>query len=304
MKSSYKFYHYTESDLALIPERPARSHKGTFGRLLVIGGCAGMCGAPFFAALAAYRSGVGLVEIFSVEENRLALHMLIPEAIITPYSSDAPYEASLRSAILRADAIAIGMGLGRAPAAVGLLSIVLRASCVPLVVDADALNLIAQDGELFRLMCERRNNAVETIVTPHFGEMSRLCSVSVSDIENNTALVAKDFSNRTGAICLLKDHNTVVCEPSCDDVFVNTSGCSGLATAGSGDVLAGVIGAMCAYGVPSAEAARLGAYVHGLAGEAAAKRLSEYSVTARDIIEALPDIFLRVESIKAQKDTV
>lgn len=297
-------YSYGEKELLNIPERPGRSHKGTFGRLLVIGGCRGMSGAPYFSAYAAYRSGVGLVEIYSDEANRAVLQALIPEAIVTCYSPASLNIGALHEAIKRCDAISVGMGLGRSEAARTILATVLQEARVPTVIDADALNLIAQDGELFRLMCERRDGTAGVIVTPHFGEMSRLCEASVSDIAKDTVHIAKDFADKTGVVCLLKDRNTVICEPGCDDIFINTSGCSGLATAGSGDVLAGVIGAMCAYGVPPAEAARLGAYVHGLAGEVASERLSEYSVTARDIIDALPAVFRRIEALRARKDTL
>ncbi|MBR2370689.1 MAG: NAD(P)H-hydrate dehydratase [Clostridia bacterium] len=301
MLKEFRKYSYGEKELLNIPERPERSHKGTFGRLLVIGGSYGMSGAAYFSAHAAYRSGVGLVEIYSDEENRGILQTLIPEAIITGYSTETYDSGDLRVAIRRCDAISIGMGLGCSNTARTVLATVLQESRVPTVIDADALNLIAHDGELFRLMCERRDNAAGVIVTPHFGEMSRLCGVSISDIANDTVHIAKDFADRTGAVCLLKDRNTVVCEPGCDDIFINTSGCSGLATAGSGDVLAGIIGALCAYGVPSAEAARLGAYVHGLAGEVASAKLSEYSVMARDIIDSLTFVFRRAEIFRSEK---
>ncbi len=284
----FSVYSYTLSDLSRLPDRPRRSNKGTFGRVLCVCGSETMSGAAYLCAKAAYRTGAGLVEILTPEANRIILATLLPEAIITTYSSAAPELSVIREAKKRADAIVIGCGLGTSLESKKVLCSVLSETSVPCVVDADALNIIARDDDLFSLLNGK-------IITPHPAEMSRL--LGGADIEyllDNAEKTAFDFANAHGCVCVLKTHETIVSDGS-ERVFRNNCGNSGMATGGSGDVLAGIIGGILAQmkNDPSADltlAATLGVYIHALAGDCAAKRLGERSMMAGDIIDSLPEI--------------
>ncbi len=288
------FYSYRPTDLAKMPHRPSDSHKGTFGRVLVVGGSIGMSGAAFFAGKAAYRMGAGLVEILTHEDNRAILQTSLPEAIVTTYGNAVVADrAKIRAAVARADVIAIGMGIGQSENANELLKIVLSASEVPLVIDADALNLIAKDPSVFDLA------TAPMIVTPHLLEMARLCRMDLPTLKRDMVGIATDFAEKYALICVLKCHETLVVSDGTEDkkglsdknkVYVNHSGNSGMATGGSGDILSGMIASLIAQKMPPLDAATLGVYVHGLAGDAAAEALGEHSVMASDIIAAIPEV--------------
>lgn len=284
-------FSYTEKDLNRMPRRPAESHKGTFGRVLCVCGSAGMCGAAYFAAKACYRVGAGLVRILTSEENRSVLQTLIPEAIVSVYDPAAP--DALRAAVEWADVIVAGCGLGISPLSRGLLADLLRLrGDKPTVLDADALNLLARNPSLMK-------HTRGAVITPHVGEMCRLTSLSEAEILENPAKIAQAFAEKHGLICVLKSHHSVVSDGA-DLVYRNASGNSGLATGGSGDVLAGMIGGILAQSRNSAlsamDAACLGVYLHGLCGDVAAEALSEYSVMASDILETIPKVLRRIEA--------
>lgn len=273
-------FSYFLGDKLTLPKRPERSNKGDFGRVLCVCGSYGMAGASYLAALGAYRAGTGLVEIFAPEENRIILQTLIPEALITVYDEKSPYESKLLSSLERCDSVVIGCGLGRTSRALDILKIVLRNSTVPTVVDADALNLISEHPALYKYLTGK-------IITPHMKEFSRLSGLSVEYILENTAATAQRFAADNSLICVLKDHRTVVSDGS-EKVYINQAGNSGMATGGSGDVLAGIIGALLAQrhlSLSSFDAAALGVYIHSQAGDRAAKARGEYSMMARDIAE-------------------
>ena len=276
------FFSYRPSDLVNIPERPANSHKGTFGRVLVIGGAPCMSGAAYFSAKAAYRTGAGLVHILTHTDNRVILQTQLPEAILSVYSDDPSKEqTAVLDAIQRADVIVIGVGLGQSKGAETLLRLTLANADVPLVIDADAINLIARDPSLLDLA------SAPIIITPHPMEMSRLCDRTVPEILADRLHYACCVAEQNALICVLKGHETLVVDGNGDDnaIYVNKSGNSGMATGGSGDVLTGIIAALIAQGMDPFDAATLGVYVHGLAGDAAADDLGEYSVMASDIID-------------------
>lgn len=258
--------------------RPEDSHKGSFGRILAICGSCGMAGAAYFSALAAYRTGAGLVEIFTHEDNRCALQTLIPEAIIKAYNSEGFDPYSLTAAIERCDALLIGPGLGMSRVSLEILKTVLRQTRVPTVIDADALNLLAEHKYLLK-------SATGSIVTPHIKEMSRLTGLSVEDIQKDTQKTALDFAKKYSLTCVLKNHNTAVCDKD-GNTYVNAMSNSALATAGSGDVLAGIIVSLQAQkhlSLSGFEAGVLGVYLHSLAGERAAAELGKSAVMATDI---------------------
>lgn len=281
------FISYTERDLEKLPARPARSHKGVFGRVVCLCGSHGMAGACYLAGLAAYRSGAGLVELVTVESNRAILQALLPEAIVTAYDDEMPDLRIITEAVARADALVIGCGLGTSAVSGRVLETALTYAQAPTVLDADALNLIAKRPHLRPLLHG-------TILTPHPTEASRLFGIPVEKILADIPSHASRFAEELGCVCVLKDHNTVVADGA-NPLFWNTSGNSGMATGGSGDVLAGLIGGILAQQKHLAStdaylAATLGVYLHGLCGDRAATRMSEYSVMASDLIAALPEI--------------
>ncbi len=270
------------SDLERLPPRPPRAHKGTFGRVLVIGGSVGMSGAGYFSAKAAYRAGAGLVEIFAPEENRLIYQTQLPEALLTPYDPRALDKNALRDAISRADAIAIGMGLGTSPLTVRLLETVLNHAEVPLVLDADALNVLAEEPQLrlSLLACK-----APVVLTPHLGEASRLLHASIAEISALPCRFAERLAKESGAVTVLKDARTLICDG--ERLVLNPYGNSGMATGGSGDVLSGVIAALLAAKAEPFEAAQLGVLLHALAGDAAVSKISNRALMASDMLDAL-----------------
>ena len=283
-------FSYTPEDLRRMPARPERSHKGSFGRVFVLGGSPGMAGAAIFAGTAAYRSGCGLVELFTAEENRIILQLGLPEAVLTlPQPGQTPEEALAEAlSAHRPSALVIGPGLGQTEQALRLLTAALRAAEAPLVLDADGLNLLAAHPELWALVPK------DSILTPHPAELSRLTGLPVSRILEDVPGVAEAFAREHHVICAAKDHRTAVSDGT--DTMINQSGCSALATGGSGDVLSGIIAGLLAQKMPPFEAAALGVYLHGLAGDAAAARLSAYSVMARDVLEAIPEVLRGIKN--------
>ena len=263
----------TDDDISLIADRAEYSHKGTFGRVLVIAGCEGMAGAAYLCALAAYRSGAGLVEVFTVEANRGIIQTLLPEAIVTTYG-DGDLNEKIEKSLSRSSAAVIGPGLGMSELSRRVTRLSLDFAACPLVIDADALNIIAKE----KLALPRR---ADVAVTPHLAEMSRLADKPVSDIAADLVGAARRFAAENGVVCVLKDAHTVVCGGG--RVFVNLAGCSAMAKGGSGDVLTGIIAALAASGVDMTTAAALGCHLHGRAGERAAALHGLHGVLARDI---------------------
>ncbi len=271
-----------------MPPRPVRSSKRDFGRLLCICGSYGMAGAAALCAKAAYRTGAGLVEIFTHESNRIILQTSLPEAIVSTYS-DEPDTNALLCSLEKADAVVVGCGLGITPTSRKLLSTLLRAidtKKTPLVLDADALNLISRNPSLSKYM-------KGAVITPHFAEASRLLRCDIEALMLSPEKAASELAHRFGAIAVMKDHSTIVSDGG-ERAYRNIGGNSGMATGGSGDVLAGIIGGILAESARSSSplsmlnAASLGVYIHSLAGDIAAERLGEYSLMASDIIDALP----------------
>lgn len=281
----------TGEDLAWIPARRPRTNKGSYGRVLVIAGSAGMAGAAYFSAKAAYLSGCGLVRILTREENRVIIQSILPEAVLTTYDGESPLEELAEGALSWADVVVCGPGLGTSNLARMLVHLTLERASVPVIFDADALNLLAGEPEL------PGKPHPEIIVTPHPGEMARLLRAAVSDITEHLVQTAEEFARSRHLICVLKDARTVTALPD-GRSFVNLSGNNGMATGGSGDVLTGVIAGLVAQGLEPELAAPLGVYIHGAAGDAAAKRAGRYALTAQSLLDALPGIFLKKEGME------
>lgn len=280
---------HTKDDLTKIPKRHAFSHKGTYGKILVIAGAKNMAGAAYFAAKAAYRTGAGLVKVMTVEENRLMIQDRIPEAILTTYDPDwamqcpDEFREYVTTQMKWADVIVLGPGLGTEEYARFLVESVLSNAYVPIVLDADAINLAARYPYLKNYFTEN------IILTPHLAECSRLMEVSVEEIKDNLIYAAKAVSDQFGLTCVLKDAATVVARKD-GKVFVNTSGSPAMAKGGSGDVLCGVIAGLIGLGMEECEAASMGVYVHGLAGECAAKNFGVHSVLASELADCLGEV--------------
>ena len=283
---------FTPKDLALIPGRRPHSNKGSYGKVLVIAGSVNMAGAAIFSARAAYLSGSGLVRILTPEENRTIIQSTLPEAVLTTYNSKKPEPEIVINALRWADVIVCGPGLGTGEAAHKLVHTVLKNAAVSVVMDADALNVIAEETDILR------KPHTELIVTPHLGEMARLQGVTVSYIQDHLVETAEEFARTYNLICVLKDARTITAIPY-ERTYVNLSGNNGMATGGSGDVLTGVIAGLIAQGTKPELAAPLGVYVHGLAGDEAVKTYGHYSLMAQTLLEALPKIFREKEGMDA-----
>lgn len=264
-----------------IPSRKADSHKGDYGKVLVIAGSQGMSGAAYFCAAAAYAVGAGLVRIYTVEDNRMILQQQLPEAIITTYQQYS--EDEVKKLIHWADVVAIGPGFSKSKTSALIMEAVLKYIEKPCVIDADGLNLLSEnkrDEMLDRLQGR-------AVLTPHLKEMERLLkSESVSVIKEHRFDLLKRFTSHYLVVCALKDARTVVMENG-RSPYVNTSGNNAMSKGGSGDVLTGVIAGLLAQGMDPYDATCLGVYMHGHAGDVLREEKGEYGVLASDLIEEL-----------------
>lgn len=287
-------YTYDKTDLGkLLPERKKNSHKGSYGKVLMITGSPGMAGAAFLSAAAAYTVGTGLVQIYTAAENRQVLQELLPEAIISCYTTYE--EEQLHQLLEWADVVCIGCGLGTGETSRKLLQKTLKTVVHPCVIDADGLNLLSENPELLK---ERK---APVILTPHIKEMSRLSGISVSGIietrmkvidqileqaEQDSEFQSEQKIKSPSLTCVLKDSRTVVAQKD-RQKFVNLAGNNSMAKGGSGDVLAGVITGLLAQHMDPFEAAAVGVFLHACGGDEAAKEKGNYSVLARDLINGV-----------------
>ncbi|MBR4027308.1 MAG: NAD(P)H-hydrate dehydratase [Lachnospiraceae bacterium] len=291
LNDSPKFAYLEWNDIFSLPKRKSHSNKGTYGKLLVIAGTKNMAGAAILSAKAAYRNGVGLVKLFTVEENRTILQTVVPEVILSTYGWVLD-TMQLEDALKWADAVVLGPGIGTDGLSEKIVKQVLETATVPMVIDADALNIIAQDTKQYLSLVKKPHNI---IITPHLGEMSRLTQKPIVEIQEDLIETALDFAKKYKVTCVLKDFHTVIVNPH-NLHFLNLSGNNGMATAGSGDVLAGMIGAFLAQGMYIAESATYGVFLHGLAGDMARKSCGTHSMCAQDIIDGLKEIWNKVDS--------
>lgn len=282
-----------EADLKL-PQRSQSGNKGTFGKVLFAAGSRSMGGACQLSVLAAYRIGTGMVRVFTAEENRESLLRKLPEAIVDTYQD--PDDGDIlsereRQALLNglewADVIAVGPGLSLSDRAFDILKTVLGHCDKPLVMDADGLNLLAKNDTLLReLEFGHRKTDAGIVLTPHLGEFARLVKAPVSEIKKDFLGTCKAFTKKYDVSLVCKDARTVITKRG-KLTYLNSSGNNGMATAGSGDVLTGIISGLLAQGMTDFEAAVIGAYAHGLAGDYAREHASSYYIMAQDIINSL-----------------
>lgn len=271
----------------MLPDRPEDSNKGTYGRLLVIAGSKGMAGAAYLNAHAAYMTGAGLVRIYTSSDNREILQTLLPEAIITTYEEYNKEE--LLSLLTWADSVCIGSGLGMSRLSEKILKTVIEYVKVPCLIDADGLNLLAENKNYLNQMAERR-----FVITPHMKEMSRLTGTPVEELKADRIQILKDFISRYRITCVLKDSRTLIASEE-KGIRMNLTGNSAMAKAGSGYVLAGVISGWMVQGKEAEDAAELGTYIHGLSGDLAKFEKGVYSVMARDLIEYISKALMKLE---------
>ena len=247
-----EMFAYDEEVRELLPKRNPAGNKGTFGKVLLVAGSLNMAGASILAARGAYRAGAGMVKVITHQENRTILQQAVPEALLGTYED-------LAESISWADVLVIGPGLGMSEESYGALKILLSEPGKPLVVDADGLNLLAKYPELKALLAEAGKNGRDIILTPHVGELARLAGCTVSECKENLWVIADKVAEELHAVVAAKDARTFICAKDAP-ICLNVSGNSGMATAGSGDVLAGIIGALAAQGMSAYRAASVGAY--------------------------------------------
>jgi ADP-dependent NAD(P)H-hydrate dehydratase / NAD(P)H-hydrate epimerase len=272
-------------------QRKPDSHKGDFGHIFIIAGSRRFSGAALLCAKAAMRSGAGLVTlglpeslcnaVTKIKSDELML-LPLPETKEGTISS-AAYK-KITDFSKQADILVIGPGLSQNKSTQTLVKKLVIAIKEPFVIDADGLNALADSGK-FSL-------PTDTIITPHPGEMSRLIGIPTAVIQKKRKEVAKNFACRYNSTVVLKGDKTVVAGPD-GRVYVNTTGNPGMATAGSGDVLTGIIAAFRAQGLDAFDAAKYGVYLHGLAGDIAANEKTQLSLIASDIIDFLPKAIKR-----------
>ncbi len=271
---------------ALFHPRSKFAHKGNFGRALLVAGSQGMAGASVLAARAALRSGVGTLTLCLPHCNNVVAQCAVPEAMTLPDVCETHLSTSV--ATERFSAVAIGPGIGRHHDTEHALLQFIDTASSPMVLDADALNIVSSNIDyLFRL-------PKGTVITPHPTEFDRLAGHSESSYERLQK--ARAFAQKYKLVVVLKGAYTAVVSDSCECYF-NTTGNPGMATAGSGDVLTGIILALLSQGIEPLSAARLAVYVHGLAGDVCAKKMGQTALMSGDIVEALPDAWRFFEDI-------
>lgn len=285
-KKDMPFFTVARNTEVALPERKRDGNKGTFGRVLVIAGSSSMYGACYLSALAAFRMGVGLVDIYTHDVNRHAIQNMLPEAILHTYDQEGIHEETLSKLIDRATCVVIGPGISTDENAVKLVDIVLKKCNKTIVADADALNCIAKKKELLDSQMFYPNRQV--IITPHPGELSGLTGISIPELKKNYVEHVNSFAKEYRLIVVGKDAGTVVSDG--DKTYFNQTGNDGMATAGSGDVLSGIIGALCAQKESGFDSAWKGVFLHGKAGDAVLSDSNRYSVMAGDIANALAQI--------------
>ena len=280
---------------AMLPFRAANANKGDFGKLFVLAGSEGYTGAAAMTAEAGLRSGTGLVILGCPSSLNDIFEMKLTEVITKPLPEVRKRRCfalrglgEVREMVKWADAIAVGPGIGTYHETRDLIFRLLSRLDKPAVFDADALNNLAKDME------QLRGHSAPLVISPHPGEMSRLTGKSIEQIQKNRVNVALEFAQEFNLVCILKGAPSVIAAPS-GQAWINPTGNEGMATAGSGDVLTGLVGGFLAQGMLDIDAAVLGCYVHGLAGDLARDQLGPRGMIAGDILRLVPEALRRME---------
>ncbi len=257
-----------------MPYRAKESHKGTFGKILNFAGSDYMTGAAYLSSVSALKTGCGYVILCSYPKVISAVSAMTPDIVFAPHSG-------LLNRLKEATVITFGCGIPNdAPSSILFHKVFENAPDIPAVIDAGGISLLSGN--------ENIKLPSELILTPHPKEASVLLGVDLTEILNDTEFYAKVISKKYNCVTVLKSHNTVVCSKNLE-IYINETGCSALAKAGSGDVLTGIIGGLLAQKCTPFDAARIGVYLHGLCGDLAKNDLTEYGVLASDLVRYIPN---------------
>ncbi len=260
----------------MLPERRFDMNKGDAGKVLLVAGSKAMAGAAVLAAKAAYKSGAGLVKVAAVWEVVQVIQYAVPEATCLILSDDANNNIRLISEEAKTfDSVVVGPGLGKAEETAKLVEHIIKTIPKPKLIDADAINLVSKNTAILK-------EAANVVMTPHPGEMGRLIGESAAYVNENRLSIAKSFASEYNVTLVLKGAGSIIACPK-GITYINETGNSAMATAGSGDVLSGVIGAFLAAGRSAGESAVAGVYVHGLSGDICRQKIGDYGTTASDI---------------------
>ncbi len=275
----------------LISPRTPDTHKGDYGRVLIVAGSRGKTGAAFLAALGALRSGAGLVTVATPASCQPILAAMAPEYMTEPIpeiGDELDPEAVDRVLELARDVVAIGPGLGQGPSTRLFVKALVDRATMPIIVDADGLNAFADDPDALS-----GREGRDVIITPHPGEMARLVGMSTDEVQASRLEIARNFATAHQVYVVLKGHRTLIATPDAK-VFINPTGNAGMATGGSGDVLTGMIAAWLAQLLDAEAACRLAVYLHGMAGDLAEADEGEISMTAGDVAGHLGDAIMEL----------
>ncbi|MBU3183132.1 NAD(P)H-hydrate dehydratase [Clostridium psychrophilum] len=267
----------------LIKKRNKYSHKGDYGRTLILAGSLGFTGAAYIATQAAVRSGAGLVTLGC----DTSIQTILSEKLVEAMTASTNDEKKLDSLITKSDCIAIGPGLGNNQTTLDLLEKVLLNSNCPVVIDSDGLNVL--DGNLEML----KNKKHRIVLTPHIGEMARISGFSIDEINENKIDIAKEFAIKHNVVLLLKGFNTIITDGKA--LYINPTGSSAMASGGMGDCLTGIIASFISQGYDAFTAACVGAYIHGYCGDKLSQKM--FCINANHIIEALPFIIKEIQNL-------
>lgn len=266
----------------VLKERRKDTHKGSYGKVGVVAGSKGMTGANYLTSMAALRTGSGLVYSFVPS----SLVDIMSNKFIEVIVREIPDNIQTLEVVKETDGLAIGPGLGVDTQTTGMVKELLLGYENPIVLDADGINCLSKDPGLL----QQRKGI--TIITPHPGELAKLLNKDIKEIQENRVFYSKYTSNEYKVITVLKGHNTIVTDGNF--VYTNSTGNPGMSTAGSGDVLTGIIISLLCQGISPFDSGALGAYVHGLSGDLAATIKGEYGLIATDILECIPEAIKRL----------
>jgi NAD(P)H-hydrate epimerase len=294
-ESSIKTHLITKDSASeILPKRRADAHKGDFGHLFIIAGSPGLTGAAVMAGLSALRIGTGLVTLGVPEGLNYIFETKITEAMTLPLpqTNEQTISPAAKNKILnflkKADAAAIGPGLSQNRETAQLIRELIREIRIPMVIDADAINSLAGHADILK------KTKAQVIITPHPGELSRLINITADEINRDRIVIARKISQQYNIIVALKGANTVIAEPE-GNVYTNNTGNPGMASGGTGDVLTGMIAGLICQKVSPINAAIAGVFMHGLAGDIAAKEKGEASLIAGDMIKKIPEAWKSVK---------
>ena len=281
----------------LLPKRDPFSHKGSFGRALLICGSKNMVGCCILATEGALRSGVGLLTLafpdclYTSLTSRLTENLFLPVSTTEDGCISSDNINILLDACKNSDVVMVGCGLGTSESIKELIKALVTQNKNPLILDADALNCLSEFNDILL------NKKCEILLTPHPGEMSRLCGLSVKDVEANRDEIIVDFCKTYKVNVLLKGHETLICNSSADNIYVNKTGNTGLSKGGAGDLLSGIIAGLTpAMKGNLFNSAVLGAFVHGMSADLMKEEISEYSILPSDCAKALGKVYSLLEN--------